>query len=60
MRRHRLLSRGRFVCRTTAELLRRPWLTKVVAAGLGLLPALASPVVSMLNRNPLALFGDVR
>jgi flavin-dependent dehydrogenase len=53
-RRHGLLARRRITCRLLAALLRRPWLTRAVAASLGLLPALASPVVTLLNRNLLA------
>lgn len=59
-RRHRMLARRRTVCWAASELLRRPRLTRAVAAGLGWLPVLAAPVVSILNRNPFALIGDVK
>lgn len=48
----RVVSRRQSVCRLAARVLRSPWLCRWVVRGLNVVPALAAPVVQLLN-HPL-------
>jgi 2-polyprenyl-6-methoxyphenol hydroxylase-like FAD-dependent oxidoreductase len=52
----RIVTRRQSLCRMTAAVLRRPWLTKLVVALLSWLPGLARPVVAHLNHHPSSIF----
>ena len=49
----RVVTRRQAVCRAAARVLRSPWLCSWVVRGLNVLPALAAPVLTVLN-HPLS------
>jgi len=48
---HRRIVGRRFLCRATAAILRRPRLVRLAIRLLALAPALAAPIVGLLNRR---------